>query len=207
MSTNKLSENLITKKNMSSNSTSATSTTLSSLASLIKLLPTGTVFVFEFLSPVLSNNGKCHVVNKILTAILIGISGLACAFATFTDSYTDKNGETHYGIVTVKGLWTFGSASSRSDEEAEETSNYKLRLGDFVHAGLSLLVFATVAILDHNTVECFFPSLVTEESTMMAVLPVVVGTVASGVFMVFPSTRHGIGYAKSDSSSSSSSSS
>lgn len=31
---------------------------------LIKLLPSGTVFLFQFLSPLLTNNGQCHTVNK-----------------------------------------------------------------------------------------------------------------------------------------------
>uniref|UniRef100_J3LP42 Uncharacterized protein n=1 Tax=Oryza brachyantha TaxID=4533 RepID=J3LP42_ORYBR len=71
---------------------------------------------------------------------------------------------------------------------------FMLRAGDFVHAALSLLVFATIALLDADTVACLYPALEVSERTMMAVLPPVVGGVASYAFMVFPNNRHGIGY-------------
>ncbi|KAH0992406.1 hypothetical protein GBA52_003889 [Prunus armeniaca] len=48
--------------------------TLTGAGNLIKLLPTGTVFLFQFLNPVFTNNGHCSTVNKYLSAILIGIS-------------------------------------------------------------------------------------------------------------------------------------
>ncbi|GMH08337.1 hypothetical protein Nepgr_010177 [Nepenthes gracilis] len=154
----------------------------SGLGSLLKLLPTGTVFAFEFLSPVLSNNGSCSHVNKILTAVLIGCCGLTCALSCFTDSYTDGK-KTYYGVATTKGLWTSSSDEKRNDPR------YKLEPGDFVHALLSAMVFAAVAVLDSNT------------NTLVAALPVVVGAVASLVFTFFPSKRHGIGYPPSSSSS------
>ncbi|GMH20025.1 hypothetical protein Nepgr_021866 [Nepenthes gracilis] len=198
---------MTTSSSSSSSSSSSTTSALSALGNLIKLLPTGTVFLFEFLSPVLSNNGKCHTVNKILTAILIGVCGLSCVISCFTDSYTDKHGKTHYGIVTTSGLWTSGSDSSSSkDKKEEEGSKYKLRFSDFVHAGISVLVFAVVVILDAHTVDCFFPSLESSEHTLVSVLPVVIGAVSSAVLMVFPSSRHGIGYPSTSSSSSESSS-
>ncbi|GAB2298465.1 hypothetical protein Dimus_032528 [Dionaea muscipula] len=186
----------ITKAAFSTTSTATTSTssaaaagTAGGLASLLRLLPTGTVFVFQFLSPVLSDNGKCHdSLNKIFTSILVGVCGLVCAFSTFTDSFTDGK-TTYYGIATTKGLWTSGSKEKKDD------SSYALRSGDFAHALLSLLVFAAVAILDDHTVECFFPSLLSSENTLLAVLPVVIGAVSSLVFYFFPSKRQGIGYA------------
>ncbi|GAB4843496.1 hypothetical protein Ancab_013457 [Ancistrocladus abbreviatus] len=183
---------------------SSSSSASSGLASLLKLLPTGTVFLFEFLNPVLSKHGKCKPVNKILSAILIAGCGLSCIFASFTDSYIDKQGKTCYGIVTPKGLLTFTS-DSKENEQGEDKSKYKLRIGDFVHAGLSLLVFAVVAVLDSNTVKCFVPRLESSEDTLLAVLPVVVGAISSTVFMLFPCTRHGIGFAPPPPSSSSTS--
>ncbi|GAB4851191.1 hypothetical protein Ancab_030485 [Ancistrocladus abbreviatus] len=142
--------------------------------------------------PILSNNGQCELVNKILTAILIAACGFSCALASFTDSYTDKNGKTHYGIVTTKRLWTFDDSDLDIGGD-KEASQYKLRFADFVHAGFSLLVFSVVTILNSNTVDCFYPSLEAYENTLVAVLPAVISAVASLVFMLFPLTRHGIG--------------
>ncbi|GAB4851196.1 hypothetical protein Ancab_030490 [Ancistrocladus abbreviatus] len=191
-------------ENSSSTSTPSQSSTVnkafSGIASVVKLLPTGTVFVFMFLSPVVSNNGKCHHANKIMTAVLVGVSGLCCALASFTDSYIDKSGKTHYGIVTTKGLLTFDGCE---DKMEMEESKYKLRLADFVHAGLCLVVFGVLAILNSDTVDCFFPSIRSSENTLIAVLPAVVGVVSGSVFSLFPSTRHGLGYPSSSTTSSS----
>lgn len=75
-----------------------------------------------------------------------------------------------------------------------ETRRYKLQFGDFVHAFLSLAVFGVVAVLDTNTVTCFDPAMLMQQKMMLQVLPPVIGTVSSSVFMVFPCNRHGIGY-------------
>ncbi|KAL2318659.1 hypothetical protein Fmac_032535 [Flemingia macrophylla] len=112
----------------------------------IKLLPTGTVFLFQFLIPIVTNTGHCNTFNKYLTAALLVICGFNCAFASFTDSYTGSDGQWHYGVVTGKGLWP----SPASD--GLDLSAYRLRLGDFVHAFFSLLVFAVLGLLDTNTV-------------------------------------------------------
>ncbi|KAL7123899.1 hypothetical protein ABFS83_14G013000 [Erythranthe nasuta] len=167
-----------------------TQTTLAGVGNLIKLLPTGTVFLFQFLNPLVTNNGKCHVVNTYLTSFLIAISGFLCFFASFTDSYTDSQGNTHYGIVTATGLWLITPSSSTSKQDF---STYRLRLGDFVHAFFSLIVFAVVALLDPNSVECFYPSFKSTEKVLMAVPPVI-GVVSSAIFVLFPNNRHGFGY-------------
>jgi hypothetical protein len=64
----------------------AAATLPAALGDVIKLLPTGTVFLFQFCSPILSNYGQCHSYNKYLTAFLVGCCGLSCFFSTFTDS-------------------------------------------------------------------------------------------------------------------------
>ncbi|KAH7522436.1 hypothetical protein FEM48_Zijuj07G0138200 [Ziziphus jujuba var. spinosa] len=166
------------------------------VGNLIKLLPTGTVFLFQFLNPVVTNNGKCNTVNKYLDAILIGLCGLSCCFASFTDSYTDSDGNIHYGIVTKNGLWPTSSSSSSTD-----LSSYKLRFGDFVHAFFAVIVFAGLSLLDTNTVRCFYPEFEDTEKVLLQVLPPVIGVVSGSVFMLFPNTRHGIGYPQSDSTS------
>ncbi|OAY27841.1 protein DMP2 [Manihot esculenta] len=170
--------------------------TLTGVGNLIKLLPTGTVFIFQFLNPVLTNNGHCHTINKYLSGILMGLCGFSCAFSSFTDSYVGSDGITHYGIATVKGLWT------SADAESMNMSGYKLQFGDFVHAFFSVIVFAVLSLLDSNTVECFYPSFESSQKTLLMVLPPVIGVISGSIFMFFPNKRHGIGYPPSSSDSS-----
>lgn len=160
--------------------------TLTGVGNLIKLLPTGTVFAFQFLNPVLTNNGQCHPINKYLTSFLITVCGLSCCFASFTDSYTDNEGNVHYGVATTKGLWPSSST--------EDLSSYKLCFGDFVHAFFSLVVFAVVSLLDPNTVECLYPSFESTQKALLMAMPPVIGAISGGVFVMFPNKRHGIGY-------------
>ncbi|WOL12591.1 hypothetical protein Cni_G21358 [Canna indica] len=158
---------------------------------LIRVLPSGTVFLFQFLSPLLTNAGHCTAVNKWLSGALLLASGFSCAFSSFTDSFVDPaDGKVYYGVVTKNGMWAFSDPNAG----ARDLSEYRLRLGDFVHASLALLVFAALALLDNNTVSCFYPSLLAQEKTLVTVLPTVVGAIAASVFMVFPNNRHGIGY-------------
>lgn len=166
-----------------------TQATLTGVGNLIKLLPTGTVFVFQFLNPVLTNNGQCHVVNKYLSAILIAACGLSCFFASFTDGYTDNQGNIHYGIATRTGLCLGSGASSGQDLSA-----YRLRPGDFVHAFFALIVFGVVALLHPDSVECFYPTLGSTQRALLMALPPVIGVVSSSMFVLFPDNRHGIGY-------------
>ncbi|XP_030473850.2 protein DMP2-like [Syzygium oleosum] len=179
------------KSNTDSQETNTTKkSAFNGLGNVIRLLPTGTVFLFQFLNPVLTNNGKCHAVNKYLSAGLIGVCGLSCSFACFTDSYKGKFGLTYYGVATAKGLWP-GSSSL-------DLSQYKLRFGDFVHAFMSVIIFAVLVLLDTNTMRCFYPSFEHTENTLIKVLPTVIGVISGIVFALFPSKRHGIGYSSSE---------
>ncbi|GMY27593.1 protein DMP2-like [Fagus crenata] len=167
-------------KSKQSSQTTVKDKTLSGLlGNLIKLLPTGTVFTYQFLSPVLSNSGNCETINKYLTAILV------------------DDGKTNYGVVTKKGLWP------SLDSKKVDLSTYKLRFGDFVHAFFALIVFAVLVLLDQKTVGCFYPVSKSFEKTLLKVLPPNVGAVSSVVFMFFPNNRHGIGYPSSTTNSSS----
>ena len=170
--------------------------TLSGLGNVNRLLPTGTVFLYQFLSPVLSNNGHCTTtIYKYLTAILVAVCGFSCFFSSFTDSYVGDDGKTHYGVVTSKGLWTL------EDSKNVDVSVYKLRFGDFVHGLFALTVFGVLVLLDQKTVGCFYPVSDSSEKTLFKVLPPAVGVVSGGLFMFFPNKRHGIGYPSSTDSS------
>jgi hypothetical protein len=87
------------------------------------------------------------------------------------------------------------SGGDDTDGEGRDFSKYRLRLADFAHALFSVIVFAAVALLaDANTVACFYPQLLAQQKAVVTALPVVIGALASGFFVVFPSTRHWIGY-------------
>jgi hypothetical protein len=158
------------------------------IGSLIKLLPTGTVFLYQFLNPVVTNSGQCKTSNKTLTSILLVICGFNCFFSTFTDSYTGTDKKRDYGIVTTKGLWPSPEANT------VDLSKYRLKGSDFVHAALSLLIFALLGLLDTNTVQCFYPSFESTQKQLLQILPPVIGVFVGWVFVIFPQKRHGIGY-------------
>ncbi|EPS61229.1 hypothetical protein M569_13572 [Genlisea aurea] len=186
---------------MSSNSSKSSSTVATDgLGSLIRLLPTGTVFAFQFLNPVATNNGKCGAANTYMSSALIASCGLSCLLSSFTDSYTDGKGNVRYGFVTPKGMWPGSS-------DGEDLSGYRLGVADVVHAILAVLVFAVVALLDANTVRCLYPSFGSTDSALRAALPPMIGMLAGAIFMIFPNRRHGIGYpSESDDTSASTSS-
>ena len=100
------------------------------------------------------------------------------------------------GIATFKGIWPTTSSGSAN------TSSYKIRPGDFVHAMFSLIVFGVVSLLDSNTVDCFYPSFESNQKAIFMALPPAIGAISSAVFVLFPNTRHGIGYPPSSSQSS-----
>lgn len=182
---------------MAKDSTSSSKTVgdkaLKGVGNLINLLPTGTVFLFQFLSPVLTNYGHCSTINKYVTGVLLFVCGFSCCFASFTDSFKGSDGRIYYGIATIKGLWVFSGSYSGSTN----LSTYKLQLGDFVHAAFSLIVFAAVALLDANTVSCYYSSFESNQKALLMALPPAIGALSSTVFMVFPNKRHGIGYPSS----------
>ncbi|KAK4782759.1 hypothetical protein SAY86_007133 [Trapa natans] len=160
---------------------------LCGLGNLIKLLPTGTAFMFHFLNPLLTNNGDCNLGNRLLSQALIGLCGLSCFLSTFTDSYSDLEGSIHYGIATTTGLWPSGDGSV-------DLSKYKLQVADFVHAILSFSVFMVVSLLDSNTAQCLYPKYAKDSEDMLKVVPAIAGLVSGLIFTVFPNKRHGIGY-------------
>ncbi|XAR72604.1 hypothetical protein NMG60_11019308 [Bertholletia excelsa] len=162
-------------------------------ALLSNLLPTGSVLAFEFFSPVITHQGQCtSFLSKYLTAGFLALCSLSCFLLCFTDSFRDDRGKVRYGFATRGGLWTIdGSTIAPPPEEAE---NYRLRLIDFFHALLSILVFAAVALFDQNLVKCFCPKPSDKAKDLLSTLPVGTGVVCCLLFVCFPSRRHGIGF-------------
>ncbi|XP_043720754.1 protein DMP4-like [Telopea speciosissima] len=169
----------------------AISLTFQSTANLANLLPTGTVFAFHLLSPIFSNEGECDDASRYMTAGLVIICGLSCFLSCFTDSFRDDKGEVHYGIATFKGLWIIDGSVTIPPEQASE---FRIKFIDFLHAFMSTLVFAAIALFDQNVVNCFYPKPSEETMEVLTALPVGIGVLGSAFFVSFPTTRHGIGY-------------
>ncbi|KAI3448505.1 hypothetical protein Pfo_005170 [Paulownia fortunei] len=178
--------------------------TLASAANLANLLPTGTVLAFRTLTPSFSNKGTCQLSNKCLTASLIAFCSIICLLSSFTDSFTDSDGKLYYGIATFKGLYIFNSSDedrNHIEEMLEEInksidlSKLRISLIDFVHAFVSLFVFLAFALSDSDVQNCFFPLGGENSDVLVMNLPVAAGVFSSFLFMIFPTTRRGIGYA------------
>lgn len=169
----------------------AISQTFKSTAHLANLLPTGTVLAFQLLSPIVSNQGDCDPVSRLMTAGLVALCGLSCFLLSFTDSFKDEKGNVCYGFATRRGLWVIDGSSTLPPELGKK---YRLRAIDFIHAFLSMLVFGAVALFDQNVVNCFYPTPSTDAQEILTEMPVAIGALCSMLFVVFPTTRHGIGF-------------
>ncbi|KAJ4977406.1 hypothetical protein NE237_002512 [Protea cynaroides] len=121
--------------------------TFRSTADLVNLLPTGTVLVFQLLSPIFSNQGQCDAASKYLTAGLVIFCGLSCFLSSFTVSFRDDKGTVHYGIATCHGLWIIDGSIT---VPTEQDPDFQLKSIDFLHAFMSTLVFASVALFSQN---------------------------------------------------------
>ncbi|XP_057420192.1 protein DMP7-like [Lotus japonicus] len=161
-------------------------------AHLAKLLPTGTVLIFQTLSPALTHRGQCQTLtSQAMTLALLTFCGASCFVLSFTDSFRDERGKVRYGVATRTGIWIVdGSVRLPVDEAA----NYRLRFIDFFHAFAAVLVFVAVALFDQSVVRCFVPEPSEEAKEVLVKLPIGIGLVCSVLFVLFPSKRHGIGF-------------
>ncbi|XP_049399490.1 protein DMP6-like [Solanum stenotomum] len=106
-----------------------------------------------------------------------------------SDSFRDERGKVRYGLATFRGLWIIDGSSP-----PEDAAIYKLKFIDFFHAFLSILVFCAVAAFDQNVMKCLYPSPSPDAQEILAILPMAVGVICTFLFVVFPTTRHGIGF-------------
>lgn len=173
--------------------------TLSSAANLTKLLPSGTVFIFQALSPSFTNKGQCYPSNKYLTYSLLLICSLSCIFFSFTDTLKSPNSHLYYGIATFKGFYIF---NYDDDQETKNTrvkkdlnlKRFRLRVLDYVHAVFTVVVFLALTFGDANVQRCLFPGVGSDGKELLVNMPMGAAVVAGLVFMVFPTKRKGIGY-------------
>ncbi|KAL0422240.1 UNVERIFIED_CONTAM: protein DMP3 [Sesamum latifolium] len=175
-------------------SQSMLSQALESSAHLANLLPTGTLLTFQLLTPVFTNNGSCDTVTRNMTLVLLFMLAFSCFLASFTDSFKASDGQVYYGLATSRGMWLFDYPTVPASAMPTELSKYRMRLVDFVHAVLSVLVFVAVALRDKNVVSCLYPSPGHEVQEVLDIVPMGIGLISSLLFVIFPTKRHGIGY-------------
>ncbi|GAB2283494.1 hypothetical protein Dimus_018006 [Dionaea muscipula] len=165
-----------------------------STANLAKLLPSGTLLAFQLLTPIFTNNGSCDTTTRTLTLGLQVLLAISCFLACFTDSLRGPDGQVYFGFATTRGMWLFDRPSALASGVSSDLSKYKLRFMDGIHAVMSVLVYGAVALKDRNVVRCFYPKPEQQTQEVLDVVPIAIGIVCSLLFMVFPTTRHGVGY-------------
>ena len=121
----------------------AISQTFRSTAHLANFLPTGSVLAFQLLSPIFTNLGNHDPVSRFMTNGLVALCGASCFLLSFTDSFRDNKGNISYGLTTFKGLWVIDGSITIPPQLA---AKYRLQVIDFMHAIMSIMVFAAVAL-------------------------------------------------------------
>ncbi|XP_010553995.1 PREDICTED: uncharacterized protein LOC104823904 [Tarenaya hassleriana] len=172
--------------------------TVSKTSMLVNFLPTGTLLMFEMVLPSIYRDGECNGVNTLMITLLLVLCSLSCFLFHFTDSFKAGDGKIYYGFVTPRGLAVFMAPPPAAEGEipAEIPVNderYKLKVNDFVHAVMSVMVFMAIAFSDRRVTRCLFPGKEKEMEQVMESFPLMVGVVCSALFLVFPTTRYGIG--------------
>ncbi|GAU45975.1 hypothetical protein TSUD_401150 [Trifolium subterraneum] len=164
--------------------------TLSKTSLLGNFLPTGTLITFEMVLPSIYRNGQCTHVHIIMMHFLLIMCALSCFFFHFTDSFHGADGNVYYGFVTRKGLSVFKPGLAVL---VPKDDKYKVGFQDFVHAIMSVMVFVAIAFSDYRVTNCLFPGHEREMDQVMESFPLMVGIICSGLFLIFPTSRHGIG--------------
>lgn len=164
--------------------------TLSKTSLLGNFLPTGTLLAFEMVLPTIYRTGECSHVTKLMLNLLLILCTLSCFFFHFTDSFKGPDDKVFYGLVTPNGLAVFKPDLGMIVPRDEK---YKLSFNDIVHALMSLMIFLSIAFSDHRVTKCLLPGKEKEMYEVMESFPLMVGLLCSGLYLIFPTTRHGIG--------------
>jgi hypothetical protein len=171
--------------------------TLARTSMLANFLPTGTLLAFEVALPSAASGsgrdgvgGSCSAAGAVTLRALLALCAASCFLLHFTDSFRAPDGKVYYGVVTPRGLSLLRTGLG---VEVPRDERYRLAFVDVVHAAMSVLVFAAVALADDRVSGCLLPGHSKEMGKVMESFPVVVGAVRSVIFLVFPNTRYGIG--------------
>ncbi|TKY65175.1 hypothetical protein E2542_SST08031 [Spatholobus suberectus] len=164
--------------------------TLSKTSLLGNFLPTGTLLTFEMVLPSIYRNGQCTHVHTLMIHFLLAVCALSCFFFHFTDSFHGPDGNVYYGFVTPRGLSVFKTGLPVA---VPKDDKFKVGFTDFVHAVMSVMVFVAIAVSDHRVTNCLLPGHEEDMEQVRESFPLMVGIVCSGLFLVFPTSRRGIG--------------
>jgi hypothetical protein len=181
--------------------TVVTTAARTSSKNLTQQLPSGAVLAFQALAATFTNQGNCYHSNLWLTAGLVTVLSATCIFFSFTDSLVFQ-GKVYYGVAVPGRL---NILNMRHEEEKvvfrdlkPELDNRGLKPVDWVHALLSLVVFLTIAGSDVGLQNCFFPKASDDTRQLLKNLPLGMAVMSSFVFIIFPTTRKGMGFDDSD---------
>ncbi|EOA26066.1 hypothetical protein CARUB_v10019490mg, partial [Capsella rubella] len=136
--------------------------TVSKTLMLVNFLPTGTLLMFEIFLPSIYRDGDCNGINTLMIHLLLLLCAASRFFFHFTDSFKASDGKS----ITFVG----GDVIAKA-EIAVTDERYKLRVNDFVHTVMSVLVFIAIAFSDRR----------------------VTGRFCCALLLVFPTTRYGVG--------------
>lgn len=169
---------------------------MTSASNLAQLLPTGTVLAYQALSPSFTNHGECTAANQWLTAVLVGVLAAFSLFFSFTDSVVGRDGKLYYGVATPRGFNVFNFSGEEEERlwALGQLRRLQLRPLDYVHAFFTAVVFLTVAFSDVGLQKCFFSDAGDNTNELLKNLPLGAAFLSSFVFLIFPTTRKGIGY-------------
>lgn len=165
--------------------------TLSKTSLLGNFLPTGTLLTFEMVLPSIYKNGECSHVQTLMINFLLAVCALSCFFFHFTDSFHGPDGTLYYGFVTTRGLSVFKPSLPAVPVPSDD--KFKVGFTDFVHAVMSVMIFVAISVSDHRVTNCLFPGREKDLEQVRESFPLLVGLLCSGLFLVFPTSRHGIG--------------
>ncbi|KAK3120279.1 hypothetical protein QOZ80_9AG0684900 [Eleusine coracana subsp. coracana] len=179
-----------------SKATVTTDKVLTVSANLAQLLPTGSVLAYQSLSASFTNQGECYTSNWWLSLSLVIFLTASCIFFAFTDSIVYK-GKVYYGVAMPSRLNLF-NLSKKEEQQLftdlhPDLKKRRLKGLDWVHAFFTAVVFLTVAASDVGLQKCLFPHAGVDAKQLLKNLPLGLAVLSSFVFMIFPTTRNGIG--------------
>ncbi|KAF8694603.1 hypothetical protein HU200_038132 [Digitaria exilis] len=172
-----------------------------STKNLLQQLPAGAVLAFQALAATFTNQGNCYTSNWWLTVGLVTFLSATCVLFSFTDTVKDGDGRLHKAIALPGRLHIINLSMKEQRPMSADLNKRGLMPVDCVHAFLSLVVFLTIAGNDVGLQNCFFPKATDDTRQLLRNLPLGMAVMTSFLFMIFPTTRKGITFDNSDSSS------
>uniref|UniRef100_A0A0A9B3S5 Uncharacterized protein n=1 Tax=Arundo donax TaxID=35708 RepID=A0A0A9B3S5_ARUDO len=110
----------------------------------------------------------------------------------------DSKGKVYHGVALPRRLHLFNLSKAEQKKFSAELKKRGLKPVDWVHGFFTAVVFLTIAGSDVGLQNCFFPQATEDTKQLLRNLPLGMAVLSSFVFMIFPTTRKGIGFDNSD---------